>query len=169
MKRTLINRSLLLIAALILGNAAVFAQEETPQTTPDANKPVRRVRMLQELGLTREQIQQIQRINVQRGPLMQSAQTKLRLANRALDLAIYSETVSEDEIREKMKAVQLAQAEQIKVRTFTEYQIRRVLTPEQLEKFRQLRERMMNRQDSKRDMRTRPAERLRDRNATPEN
>ncbi len=169
MKRTLINRSLISLAALILGSVSIFAQEETPQTTPGADKPVRQVRILQELGLTREQIQQIRRINVQRRPLMQESQQNLRLANRALDLAIYSETATEDDIREKMKAVQLAQAEQIKVRTFTEYQIRRVLTPEQLEKFRQLRERMMNRQDSKTEKQTRPSDRLLDRPKTPEN
>lgn len=124
---------------------AVAAQDETPTDAKNTDRPNAQVRMLAELGLTREQIQQIRRINAERKPLIADAQIRLREANRELDRAIYSETASEDDIKLKMKDAQLAQAEVIKVRTMTEYLIRRVLTPEQLEKFRQLRERMMQR------------------------
>ena len=157
---------------LILGTVTVFGQEEKPQPTPgpEMNRPNQQVRMLRELGLTPEQIQQIRRINSERRQVTADAQLKLRDANRALDDAIYSENVSEEEVKLKMKDVQLAQAEMIRVKTLTEYLIRKVLTPEQLEKFRALRERMMNRQRDQNQDKQRPADRIRDRRMDrPEN
>jgi Spy/CpxP family protein refolding chaperone len=156
---------LILLLALALSGMSVYGQDETPQPgpTPDVNKPNQQFRIMRELGLTQDQVQQIRRINAQRREITQEAQTKLREATRALDTAIYSENVSEEEVKLRMRDVQLAQAEMIKVKTMTEYMIRKVLTPEQLEKFRQLRERLMNRQNQPKGDQTRPADRIRDR------
>lgn len=163
MKLTLFR--ILTLAICLCGGSAAFGQETKPdpQPTPEVNRPNQQIRMLRELGLTQEQVQQIRRINAERQPLMRDAQEKLREANRQLDAAIYSESVSEEDVKLKMKDVQLAQAEVTKVKTLTEYLIRKVLTPEQLEKFRELRERLMNRQNQNSQPGKTPADRIRDR------
>jgi Spy/CpxP family protein refolding chaperone len=137
----------LIITLFVFGFAVTEtrAQDEMP---PDDRPPIgkrQRPNLLQELNLSREQIQQIRRINQARKPLMQEAQMRFRQANRALDEAIYSDSPNEVDIQARMKDVQLAQAEIIKIRTQSEYAIRKVLTPEQLVKFRELRERFMRR------------------------
>jgi Spy/CpxP family protein refolding chaperone len=132
---------------------AVRAQEVPPANEPQtgAERPVQRPNLLQELGLTPDQIQQIRRINQSRRPLMQEAQTRLREANRALDEAIYADAPNEFEIQEKLKAAQTAQAEVIKTRAQTEYAVRKVLTPEQLVKFRNLRQRLMEQLENRKN------------------
>lgn len=139
----------LIIALLVFGFAAAEtkAQDEMP---PDEQPPMQkrqrpRPNLLQELGLSREQIQQIRRINQARRPLMQEAQRRFREANRALDEAIYADSPNDSDVQARMKDVQLAQAEIIKIRTTSEIAIRKVLTPEQLVKFRELRENFMRR------------------------
>lgn len=126
--------------------------QETPQTdVPNPNQAVRPFRIMQELGLTREQIQQIRRINQERKPIMQAAQKSWRQANRALDEAIYADNSTEEEIKELLKTAQLAQAELLKERSTTEYLIRKVLTPEQLVKFRSLREMIRQRVENRKN------------------
>lgn len=136
---------------MFLTFANVNAQEQVApdNQNPNANQQVRPFKILEELGLTREQIQQIRRINQERKPIMQEAQQRWRISNRNLDEAIYSDTTTDEEVKELMKEAQLAQAELLKARTLTEYMVRKVLTPEQLTKFRQLRERVMKRMSQK--------------------
>jgi Spy/CpxP family protein refolding chaperone len=116
---------------------------------------MRPTRILKELELTREQIQQIRRINARQQPIIQAAARNLREANRALDAVIYADFPNEEEILTKIKDVQTAQAELLKARTMTEFMIRKVLTPEQLEKFRQMRLRQMQNNEMKRPLRER--------------
>lgn len=158
--------SLFFLAALVLlGAASSFAQEGKVEN----NAAVRPFRLLQELNLSREQIQQIRRINQERKDVVQEAQRKAREANRALDIAIYADAATEEQVRELTKAAQMAQADLIRERTTTEFLIRRVLTPEQLVKFRELREMMALRiQNRKSEQKTpaqqrRPANTLRER------
>lgn len=127
--------------------AETSAQEEMPpdDQRPPMERQQRRPNLLEELNLSREQVQQIRRINQARKPLMQEAQMRFRQANRALDEAIYADAPNETDIQARMKDVQLAQAEIIKIRTQSEFAIRKVLTTEQLVKFRELRERFMRR------------------------
>ena len=139
----------LIITLFVFGFAAAEtkAQDEMP---PDEQQPTQkrqrpRPNLLQELGLSREQIQRIRRINQARRPLMQEAQRRFREANRALDEAIYADSPNDSDVQARMKDVQLAQAEIIKIRTTSEIAIRKVLTPEQLVKFRELRENFMRR------------------------
>ncbi|HEX8367224.1 MAG TPA: Spy/CpxP family protein refolding chaperone [Pyrinomonadaceae bacterium] len=145
----------LIITLFVCGFIAVEtkAQDEMPpDDRPPTERQRRRPNLLQELNLSREQIQQIRRINQARRPLMQEAQQRFRQANRALDAAIYADSPNETDVQARMKEVQLAQAEIIKIRTTSELAIRKVLTPEQLVKFRELREnfmrRMQNQQNS---------------------
>ncbi|HEX8250789.1 MAG TPA: periplasmic heavy metal sensor [Pyrinomonadaceae bacterium] len=139
----------LIITLFVFGfiAAETKAQEEMP---PDDRPPMERrqrprPKLLEELGLSREQIQQIRRINQARRPLMQEAQRRFREANRALDAAIYADSPNDADVQARMKEVQAAQAEIIKIRTTSEIAIRKVLTPEQLVKFRELRENFMRR------------------------
>ncbi|HEX9960372.1 MAG TPA: periplasmic heavy metal sensor [Pyrinomonadaceae bacterium] len=131
--------------------AETKAQDEMPpdEQRPPMERQRRRPNLLEELNLSREQIQQIRRINQARRPLMQEAQMRFRQANRALDEAIYADSPNETDVQARMKEVQLAQAEVIKIRTTSELAIRKVLTPEQLVKFRELRERFMRRMQNR--------------------
>ena len=120
----------------------VLAQDE-PMSEPQ--RPVvnqdPRANMLRQLGLNREQIQRLQRINRERKPIMDTAQEKLRNANQALDSAIYADEVSETDVQAKLKDVQAAQAEVFRIRFTNELAIRRLLTLEQLVRFRNMRQR----------------------------
>lgn len=125
--------------------ASVFAQEvkneEPLQQIPPPPAADNRGMLLRDLGLTRDQMQQIRRINAERKPLMEEAQRRLREANKQLDDAIYADTIAEAEFQERLKTVQQAQAEVSRIRFANEFAIRRVLTSEQLVKFRDLRQR----------------------------
>lgn len=128
---------------MVLTFTSVRAQEQAPTDNP--NQADRPFKIFQELGLSREQIQQIRRINQERKPIMQQAQRNWRQANRALDLAIYADESSDEQVKDLTRQAQIAQSELLKERTVTEYLIRKVLTPEQLSKFRDLREQIRQR------------------------
>ena len=136
----------------VLAFSAVRAQEPVPEENQNSDKVVRPFRIMQELGLTPEQVQQIRRINRERKPIMQDAQRRWQTARRDLDIAVYADDSTEEKVKELTKAAQLAQAELLKERTLTEYLIRKVLTPEQLVKFRSLREGLMQRRNQRRNM-----------------
>jgi Spy/CpxP family protein refolding chaperone len=128
---------------MVLTFVNVRAQEPTPTDNPSqADRPFK---IFEELGLTREQIQQIRRINQERKPVMQEAQRNWRQANRALDLAIYADDSTDEQVKDLVKTAQIAQTNLLRERTLTEYLIRKVLTPEQLVKFRELREQIRQR------------------------
>lgn len=138
----------LLILLLLAFATSTYAQDTKPEDVsqaadrPNAGKPQDvRGNMLRQLGLSREQMQRLRRINADRKPLMEAAQAKLRDANRALDDAIYADTPDEVTMQARLKDAQLAQAEVIKIRTMNEFGVRRILTPDQLGRFRMMRER----------------------------
>ncbi|MGB7201403.1 MAG: hypothetical protein WBD16_03945 [Pyrinomonadaceae bacterium] len=165
MKMNTLLRITILTAILGFG-ANVLAQDvkNDEQAAPQNPQPAadNKITLLRHLGLSREQIQQIRRINAERKPMMDAAQQRLREATKQLDDSIYADSVAEREFEERLKNVQQAQAEVSRVRFATEFAIRRALTPEQLVKFRELhdrfeaaqqnlqnqrRERMLNRQN----------------------
>lgn len=138
--KPLIFKSLIFFGSLLIFSAA-FVNAQNIQERPPVERPnVRPQRLLEQLNLSREQIQQIRRIYEEKQPLIREAQDRLRDTNRALDLAIYADTANEEEIKKRMNEVQMAQAEVVKLRSTTEFEVRKVLTPEQLAKFRKLRE-----------------------------
>jgi Spy/CpxP family protein refolding chaperone len=139
--------------------STVKAQDET-LPAPDAlnrkDAQKQRPKLLDSLGLNQDQMQQFRRINMDKKPAMREAQQRLRAANRSLDEAIYAENVDENEIQLRIKELQAAQIEVIKIRSLTELAIRRILTAEQLIKFRgisrQFAETLDKRRNEKRPM-----------------
>ncbi len=97
--------------------------------------------MLRRLGLSADQIKQIQRLNQERKPLMNEAQMRFRKANRALDEAIYADAVNNVDVQARLQEVHLAQAEVAQIRYMNELEVRKILTPEQLVRFREMRTR----------------------------
>jgi len=146
MKHRFLAQSLSLIALVVLASAAGFSQEPDPadMSAPQMRNegPPRdvRVNVIQQLGLSRDQLQQMRRLNMARKPLVDAGQRRLRQANRALDAAIYADQVSDAEVELRLKELQMAQAEMAKIRFTHELNVRRVLTPEQLVRFRAIRQ-----------------------------
>jgi Spy/CpxP family protein refolding chaperone len=122
---------------------ATFGQNGPPPDQPqrfDGPPPEdRRPNPLDQLGLSKDQMQQLRRANQEHRPLMQAAQQRMREANRELDMAIYADTVSDEIFRTKLQAFQEAQREVNRLRFLNELNIRKVLTPEQLVRFRDMR------------------------------
>ena len=152
---------LLLIVAVVaftgsaLGQAGPPHDGPPPGDRPDDDRP----NLLAELGLSPEQVQQIRKMNQERRPAMMQAQRRMRLANRDLDMAIYTDNFSDPDYQARLKEFQAAQAEMNRLRFESELSVRKVLTPEQLVKFRELRahfadrrrDNMQDRRDQRRD------------------
>ena len=142
-------KTLLLVISAFAVVSVVSAQDNKPvenQTQdiqrPTDNKPKDdRAEMLRQLGLSKEQFQQIRRLNAARKPMMEDAQRRLRDANRSLDEAIYADNFSDADFQSRLKEFQLAQTEVARIRSTNELAVRRILTPEQLTHFRELRQR----------------------------
>jgi Spy/CpxP family protein refolding chaperone len=137
-------RYLTVIATILLGSIALFAQAaiSDPQTKPPVNqvKPAEeRPNLFKELGLTPDQVAQIKGINIERKPLIEEANRRLREANHALDMAIYADSPSDTDVQARLEEFRQAQAEVVRIRFMSEYAVRKVLTPDQLVKFRELR------------------------------
>jgi Spy/CpxP family protein refolding chaperone len=126
----------------------VFAQATNLQQNENSNRqqqdaPQPRKNLMEELGLTQDQIRQLRAINQQTKEQNLMANRRVQFALRVLDEAIYADVVDEALIEQRAKELAAAQAEQIKLRVMRELQIRRVLTPEQLQKFLIIRQSMM--------------------------
>ena len=143
---------LLIFAALILPTSATYGQDGPPPD--DANREERqadrRPNLLAELGLSREQLQQIRRINQERRPTMMRAQHRVREANRALDMTIYADVVSDADFQTRLSEFRAAQSELARLRFESELAVRKVLTPEQLVKFRELRQKFAEEREAAR-------------------
>jgi len=146
MKTAKYLRLLLMLAIFALGVMSVSAQDDGLDDGPsDGDRPAAgrqqepRFNLLRQLGLSREQIRKIRRMNQARKPLIAAAQQNFREASRLLDAAIYADVVNEEDVRARLKDVQLAQAELVRIRSMDELAVRRILTAEQLVKFRELR------------------------------
>lgn len=120
-----------------------IAQDANQPEPAEMSKPPAdaRANVLRQIGLTPDQVLQIRRLNMERRPLMQDAQLRLRQANRGLDEAIYADVPDEVIVRQRLEEAQSAQAELIRLRSMNELAIRRILNPDQLAKFRELRQR----------------------------
>ncbi|HTH50967.1 MAG TPA: periplasmic heavy metal sensor [Pyrinomonadaceae bacterium] len=132
MKNVLLSIILIAIATL-----AIAAQDTQPQAQPEQQRPGN---LLQQLGLSPDQLLQVRQLNQQRKPQMEEAQRRMREANKALDAAIYADNVDDNDVRAKLEEVQHAQAELARVRYTNELAIRKILTPDQLIRFRDMRQ-----------------------------
>ena len=168
--RNLSPRSLFIstVAAALFVVPAIAQNGPPPEGPPDRQAADDgRPNLIKELALTPEQAQQIRRMNQARRPLMEDAGRRLREANRALDMAVYADTLNEEDVAAKLKEFQLAQAEVARLRFRGELELRKVLTPEQLTKFRELRARFGRGREIRRNRRRgmppgqRPIDRIR--------
>ena len=138
------------------------AQEETDAAAPppaprqrDASRRDDAASLLLQLNLSPEQRAQLIEIRTQNMSEGQALARRLNQARRALDAAIYADTVDEAVIEERARAVADAQSAVVRMRALTELRVRRVLTPEQLNLFRQLRREASLRQRRERRSRRR--------------
>jgi len=109
--------------------------QESAATQANPNDPAA---LLKQLNLSPEQIAQVRAIQSENVPQARTLNQRLNQARRALDEAIYSDTVDEALIEQRARDVAYAQAALVRLRAQTELRVRRVLTPEQLQTFRQL-------------------------------
>jgi len=149
---------LFLIAAVLAISAPGYGQDGPPpgDGPRDEHADRGRLDLLAELGLSREQVQQMRRMNQERRPAMMEAQRRLREANRNLDMAIYADTLSDTDFQNRLSEFRSAQSEMAKLRFESELAVRRILTPDQLVRFRELRQKVAEeRQNEMRDRRMR--------------
>jgi Spy/CpxP family protein refolding chaperone len=132
---------IVLIASIVCFAGVVAAQQplQPGERPPPAGTPPKRPNLIQMLGLSPDQIQQVRRINQARKPQMEAATKRLREATQALDEAIYADSVDDAQFQVRLKDMQAAQAEVARLRFSNELQIRKILTPDQLTRFRDLR------------------------------
>lgn len=140
--KTILQTTVLSLVVITMSTAVLLAQDGPPTNDElDDRRANQRPNVLRQLGLNRQQLQQIRQYNMKRRPMMENAQVQFREANRRLDEAIYADELNEAEVQARVKDVQLAQAELIKLRSMNELSIRKILTPDQLTKFRRMRQR----------------------------
>ena len=132
-----------LILLLLPLTVSIWAQDSKAEqaATSQAAQTDTRGEMLRAIGLTPDQMRQMRRANMERKPLMEEAQRRLREANHLLDEAIYADEVNDADVRSRLKEAQAAQAEVFRIRSTNELAIRKILNPDQLTKFRELRKR----------------------------
>lgn len=153
------NYAALLFIALLTAFSftTAYAQDEPPPPPPPMDAPNAefdrkpRPNLMAELNLTKDQMQQIKRINQEKKEQMRAAQDRLRDANRQLDEAIYADAVDDATIQARLREVQAAHNEVFKLRSANELAIRRILTPEQLVRFREVRRQFMERMENRPD------------------
>jgi hypothetical protein len=114
---------------------------ERPLPQDQAGPQDVRANMLRRLGLNSEQMATLRRMNAERRPKLDGAHARLREANRRLDESIYSDTFVQEDYDARLRAVQDAQNEILRLRFEGELAIRKVLTIEQLTRFREMRAR----------------------------
>lgn len=130
---------------LIFSSVATIAQQKADQLTQlpqEKTDPPKRLsaKILQELDLTPDQIQRIRAVNQKMRIQLRQALLRLKQANNELDEAMYANELNEATVMEKLRNLQIAQAEVTKLRIQLELEFRKILTSEQLEKFRRLRQ-----------------------------
>lgn len=136
-----------ILMTLSLGAVDSFSQQGSmPNDRANSGRPAGppqdiRANMLRRLGLTSDQVALLRKMNAERLPKTESAQLRLRQANRSLDEAIYGDSFSQELYESRLREVQEAQAEVTRLRFEGELAIRKVLTSEQLLRFRAMRER----------------------------
>ncbi|MEP7075655.1 MAG: hypothetical protein ABI878_07560 [Acidobacteriota bacterium] len=135
---------LITFAAMVVFLTAASGQEapQPSQIKPPlvAEQTDEKPDLLGQLGLSREQIQRIRRMNADRKPLIEAANTRLREANKNLDQAIYGDvSVDSAEFLVRLNEYQSAQADVARIRFESELNVRRILSPDQLVKFRDIR------------------------------
>jgi Spy/CpxP family protein refolding chaperone len=144
MKQPTIRRAIVVVTmffVLGLGYASTRVAAQIPEEPgPTGPRPGNQEpNWKDQLGLTDEQMGRIRAIREQNRLDGQAARRRVNQAQRALDQAIYSDTVNETEIDQRVRELATAQAAEVRLRALTELNIRRVLTAQQLNTFRIIR------------------------------
>lgn len=135
--------ALILLLPLFSSGRAV-AQEEEPQA-PDARTNERSADgadgdLIRRLNLTPDQIRRIREIRQQNAEEMRNNRIRVMRAQRALDEAIYSDSVDEATVEGRARDLAAAQSSVARLRALTELRIRKLLTSEQLNLLRGMRQ-----------------------------
>lgn len=134
---------------LLVASVSLRAQTPQPQETSTANVQQQQMnqidQMLGPLNLTSDQVRRIREINAELREERQTANFRLRTAQRALTEAIQAPTPDEALIEQRSKEVADAQANTIRLRSLTEARILQVLTQEQRMRLRELRQGALSR------------------------
>ena len=161
MMRILSPRIFLLLASVAAFAGGLIAQDGPPPHPRDAaqfEQQPDRPNLLENLGLRQDQVRRIRMMNRDRKPAMDAAQQRLRDANRALDMAIYGDSLDEETVQARLKEFQQAQGEVARIRFQSELELRKILTPEQLARFRVLRARLAKARREAQERRQGPVE-----------
>ncbi len=140
-------RALLVLALALLfapQARAQSAQQDAPPPTVGQQGAGRQGRrtgnaLMKRLNLTPEQRVSLREIRRQSEPEARELTRRVRQARRALDEAIYADTLDEALVEQRARELSAAQAALTGLRASTELKVRRVLTAEQLRLFRDLR------------------------------
>jgi Spy/CpxP family protein refolding chaperone len=136
---TVVAATLLLpVLLLVLSPKTVVAQEEGAQEA--SGQTNQGGDMIRQLNLTPEQVQKIREIRESNKEERRAITQRLRLAQIALDRAIYYDNADEAVVEERVRELTAAQNAAVRMRALTELNIRRVLTPDQLATLRTLRQ-----------------------------
>ena len=150
----------IIFAAIFLCGLFTVSNAQNGEPPPGADGfAAPRPNLLQELNLSRSQIQQLRQINREWKPRQQQAQMAFREARRELDEAIYLDEADENLINRKKAAVNAAHSELIDTQTTMQTLIRNILTNEQLARFKQLRQQFAQRQGNPNNRPPNPANR----------
>ena len=126
------GRLLTLIALLgFLAASPVSGQTVQQQTTAPETQQGPAGDPIRQLNLTPEQREQIRSIREQNKEERAAITGRVRDLNRALEVALNSDTPDEAVIEQRVREVATAQASAMRLRILTEVRIRRVLTVEQ--------------------------------------
>lgn len=129
---------LILFFSLAPVSAQTQEGEDTAMTLPPCagNKPFAQRNLDEILCLEDGQRRSIRMINAEMKEQLDTAQRRMQFARRALDHAVYGETISDEAtIEQRAREVGMAMAEFARVRALIDLKIRRVLTPEQVKRF----------------------------------
>src|ERR1043165_1689336 len=90
--------------------AAVAQEQEEPQAPQQASpqNPARALNLMQRLNLSREQRQQLREIRQQSEPEVRAQTRRVRLARRALDEAIYADSVDDALVGQRSRELSAA-------------------------------------------------------------
>lgn len=132
------------------------AQDDGPDAPPEGAAapaaPRDEINLLRNLNLAPEQVGLLRAIRQQSIREERPLARRLNQARRALDEAIYADTLNEELIRERVREVGEAQAIVFQHRKLTELKVRRVLTPDQLRRLREIRGEAQARQRLRRQL-----------------
>lgn len=169
MRNIKVNKFFIISLLLLFSFTITNAQGGNNFDKPKTDLPDRQDRLREFLGLSDEQVMQIQMIRREQAPLLRDARMRQQQTRQKLDEAIYANEFIEADVEKNLRNFLEAQAEVTKLRIMNETAVRRVLTPEQLEKFIMFRQRLKDRRDNRNNLRQTPGQNQNRRRNLPKN